>query len=158
MTSARQRRLDAFAAGDRSHGGRHNDWDRLTPFGRYDPVTGEILEAGSMSVAALDRLEMDRGWTYLRQAVQLGVHYVDVSGASPRRRARSACRARLEGQILTGLPVPCTVTVIDPAGDATVIDADAPELDLRCAFPGRYQVRVVSVPHTDAEFVMEVTT
>jgi len=158
--SPKQRRLAAFAAGDRSHTGRHNDWDRLTPFARYCPETGRILETGGMSLAALERLEADRGWVYLRQSADPGLHYVDLSGVRPRRRARAACPARLEGDLLSGLPIPCTVTVTDPAGDVTTIDvtpgdADATALLLGCDYPGRYRVRVASVPYTDGEFVME---
>lgn len=161
MTSPKQRRLAAFAASDRSHVGRHNDWDRLTPFARYCPETGCILETGSMSLAALAQLEADRGWAYLRQSAQPDLHFVDLSGLTPRRRARTACPARLDGDVLTDLPAPCVVTITDPAGDATTIDvtpADgaAPALLLECAYPGRYRVHVASIPHTDGEFDMEI--
>jgi len=157
MTSPKQRRLAAFAAGDRSHTGRHNDWDRLTPFVRYCPETGRILEAGAMSVAAVARMEADCGWSYLRQSADRDLHYVDLSGASPRRRVRSACPARLDGQALSGLPVPCVIIVTDPAGASTTIEADAPALLLQCDYPGRYRVHVASIPHTDGAFEMEVT-
>lgn len=158
MTSAKQRRLVAFAAGDRSHTGRHNDWDRLTSFARYCPETGCILESGSMSLAALEQLEADRGWAYLRQSARPDLHYVDLSGLKPRRRARLACPASLDGRTLNGLPVPCIITVIDPAGDTHTVEGDATALELRCAYPGRYRIRVTSIPHTDGEFDMEATS
>lgn len=156
MTSAKQRRLAAFAATDRSHTGRHNDWVRMVPFARYDLQTGAILEAGQMPVAALDRIEAEKGWRYLRRAADPALHFVDVAADPPRRRARSSCPARLEGTTLRSLPVPCIVTVTDPAGERTVIDCDVDALALSFEFPGTYRLNVASVPYTDGEFELEV--
>lgn len=156
MTSSKQRRLAAFAASDRSHVGRHNDWDRLTSFARYCPETGRILETGSMSLAALDRLEADRGWAYLRQAAQPDLHYVDLSGLTPRRRAKTACPAQINGYILSGQPAESQVTVTDAAGDVTPIDHNGEPVAFQFAFPGAYVIRVASIQHTDGVYSVEV--
>lgn len=156
MTSAKSRRLAAFEASDRSITGRHNDWDRMTPFTRYDPETGAILETGDMAVAALDQMETTKGWAVIRQASERNTHYVDISGLKPRRRCCPTCPATLDGTTLTGLPVPCTITITDESWERTVIENDEPSLKLMFDYPGAYAVTVRSVPYTDGVFTIEV--
>lgn len=148
--------MAAFEASDRTITGRHNDWDRMTPFTRYDADTGAILETGDMAIAALAQLETARGWSVIRQASQRDTHYVDVSGLKPRRRCCAASPAALNGTTLTGLPVPCTVTITDEAWLQTVLECSEPSLELAFDYPGAYAVTVRAVPYTDGVFTIEV--
>lgn len=154
MASPKARRLAAFDSADRSISGRHNDWDRMTPFTRYDPATGEIIETGDMSVAALDRLEAG-GWTCLRQKSQPAVHYVDISGEAPRRRCRKACPAVLTGSTFSNLPSPCTVMITDETFERTCISCDDQALALTFDYPGTYVLTVRAPAYTDGVFTIE---
>lgn len=157
MTSPKQRRLHAMEMGGYDLSGHHEDWVKNADYTRYNPDSGEILSTGSMSIGALHKFEAEYGHTYLRQASQIGVHYVDVSGVKPRRRTRTTCPASLKGYALTGLPVPCTVEIIDYAQDASLIQCDEPDISLDFDYPGRYTATVRSIPHTDGVFTIEVS-
>lgn len=136
--------------------GHHEKWVTTTDYLRYDPETGAILDTGMMSVGAIERFQQE-GHAFLLKRAQLGVHYVDIAASQPRRRTRSACPAALSGQCLTGLPIPCTVEVLDPAHDATLVQCDDPELAIEFEYPGKYTITVRSVAHTDGVFTAEVS-
>lgn len=63
---------------------------------------------------------------------------------------RPACPARLVGDELRGLPVPCTI-LIDDVG----YPCDTPDAELVFTQPGEYTVRVQAWPYMDGVF--EVT-
>ncbi|GHE74700.1 hypothetical protein GCM10019059_37790 [Camelimonas fluminis] len=127
---------------------------RATPFVRYDPATGEVLETGNMAIGAVRYLEQQTGWSYLTRPARLGLDYVDLATKSIAER--TPCPAALDGATLHNLPAPCTVIVTDAAGAQTDIAADAPDLALVFDFPGAYAVSVRCVPHIDGEFSLEV--
>lgn len=157
MTSSKQRRLTAFEQNGFDRAGRHQDWDKPTEFVRYEPGTGEILETGIMPAAGVAYLAENNGWTYLLQSAQLGRHYVDLSGGTPRRRVRSSCPAQIVGHILSGQPVGSRVTVTDAVGDVTLIGHAGEPVELEFDLPGTYVILVESVPHTDGVYTVEVS-
>ena len=127
---------------------------RPTPFTRFDPATGEVLETGNMTIGGVRHLEAQTGWSYLTRPARLGLDYVDLPAQLITER--SPCPAILDGATLRNLPAPCIVTVTDAAGARTEVAADAPELALEFDFPGSYAIRVRSIPHLDGEFSIEV--
>jgi len=154
--SAKQRRLSAFQRNGFDRSGRHEDWDRVTDWLRYDAVTGEVLESGVMPVAGVRHLKETKSWAYLPQSAKIGTHYIDLSGSMPRRRTRSACPAQVSGHVLFGQPASARVTVVDPIGDVAVIDHGGVAVEFEFSLPGTYVIRVESVPHTDGVYRVEV--
>ena len=124
-----------------------------TPFVMFDPATGEILQDGRMTPSAIRRLEADGVGSFLMQAGSFAGHYVDLAAGAV--RPKTACPAELDGLVLTGLPVPCTVEVSNPTYAPSSYAWSDDELELSFGQPGTYRVRVLSVPHLPGEF--EVT-
>lgn len=154
MTSPRQRRLQGFVKADRDRTGIPNDWFRTTPFIRYDPVTGEILEKGTESIAGLKHMSDVSGYHYLPVAGDFNLHYVDT--VKMRRRCKSICPAVLDGLVLRALPRPCRIEISEPATGTEVYELSDPEIALAFDHPGTYTVRVLAVPHLPGEFTVVV--
>lgn len=155
MTSARQRREAAFIAADRDRAtGLPNEWFETTPFIRFDPATGEILEHGHMSLAGLRLLEETQGWTWLPQSGRPDLHYVNP--ATGRRRVKATCPAVLDGMMLRNLPQPCRIEIAEGTTGAQVYAETEAEVELSFDHPGTYTVWVLSVPYTPGEFVVTV--
>jgi hypothetical protein len=131
------------------------DYVTPAPFVRYD-ADGAIVEAGLQGVAFItDRIAAgERVLLALTPhvAVMQGdpVHHVDP--ATRRLRERTACPAALDGLTLTGLPVPCRIEITAPGGAPALYPWDEAALTLSFEHPGRYTVRVLSVPHRPGVF------
>jgi len=150
--SPRQRRLQAFVAADRDRTGIPNEWFEMTPFIRFDPATGEIIQYGTMSLGGLTHLEETQGWSWLPQSGRPDLHYVNP--ATGRRRVKAVCPAVLDGLMLHNLPQPCRIEITEEATGQQVYDETAAEVQLSFDHPGTYTVRVLSVPFTPGEFVV----
>lgn len=125
-----------------------------TPFSRFDPDTGAILETGVMSHAGVQALTDENGWHYIKEASRLGEDYVSLPDLTI--TPRQPCPASLDGLVLSDLPVPCCVKVRDEAGEQFETACDEPSLELEFDYPGTYTVTVVSVPYLDGVFTVEV--
>jgi hypothetical protein len=82
---------------------------RVTPFVKYDPETGAVVEHGTIAVGIIQHL-METGQPYLAGKGQFGVHRV-VNGVL---EEIPLAPATWEGDNLIGLPVPCFVTLAAP--------------------------------------------
>lgn len=134
------------------------DYGTPAPFVRYD-ADGAIFEAGFQGVAFItDRISAgERVLLAVTPHVDVmrgdPVHYVEV--ATRRLRARTACPAEPEGLTLRDLPVPCRIEISSGLGAPAVYAWDAPALTLSFDHPGRYTVRVLSVPHRPGVFEVQ---
>jgi hypothetical protein len=125
------------------------------PFVRYLP-DGTITDMGRMGPAHIES-ERAAGGRILAISGKADVHYIDLSGDRPQRRAKSSCPATLDGLTLRDLPLPCRIEISDPAGGTrTYEEADAAVLELAFDHPGTYRVRVLSAPHTPGAWTVEV--
>ena len=152
MTDSDESAGDVYGPKNVDRQGIELNWFVMTPFVRYEPDTGEILEQGQMSFSAIKHLEQENGWRYLREAGSSNTHYVDVSAATVREK--TACPAMLDGLTLRSLPQPCSIEISNPIGAPTIYDMAAPEVALEFDHPGSYRVRILSVSHLPGAFAV----
>lgn len=110
----------------------------MLTFSKYN-ATGKVLWHGAVPDTMLN-MQDD---TIVFGAVDPATEYVLDRTIVPRR----ACPAALNGATLTGLPVPCTLTVNgqDYAVAETAVTLSFPH-------PGDYEMKVVYWPYMDATF------
>lgn len=134
--------------------GNNLNWFVTTPFVRFNPLTGEILEAGEMSFAGINHLEQAGAGRYLKERGHFDTHFVDVESLAVVEKA--PCPASLDGVVLRNLPRPCRIEISNPVGAPTVYEENAKSVELAFDHAGSYQVRVLSVPHLPGEFEVVV--
>lgn len=130
----------------------HPDWVVHVPFVRFDAATGAITSRGAMGRAQISHERMEVGGI-IPGSGHWDTHFVDLE--MRQIRERTACPAALDGLTLTGLPVPCSVEITAPGSAPSLYAWDEPALTLSFDHPGRYTVRVLSVPHRPGVFEVQ---
>lgn len=156
MTSPKQRRIQAMAAGGYDLSGRHQSWDIMANFVRYDPLTGVVLESGSMAAAAVDKMREQPGRHYLKGSGTRTDHFVDLSSETPELKRKTACPASLTGTIFTDLPIPCVVSVVDESEEQTDIECDEGVINLSFDYGGTYVITISAAQYMNGVFTIEV--
>jgi hypothetical protein len=113
----------------------------------YDLATGEILRfvSGPPETLPLQASE-GQGWLNTT-SVQKDVFVKDGQIVS-----RPRCTATLDGMVLKGLPVPCTVTIGDDVH--TVTEGSGEGVELEFGYPGTYTVSVTAWPYLEKKFTV----
>ncbi|MCJ2009813.1 hypothetical protein [Methylobacterium sp. J-092] len=134
------------------------DYITQANFVEYD-ASGAIMRGGHQGIAFTTDA-MARGERVLMTGMSFRpedvcrTHYVET--ALRHIRVRTECPAVLDGLVLSRLPQPCRIEISSPFATPTFYDWIDPALTLSFEHPGRYTVRVLSIPYLPGVFEVPV--
>jgi hypothetical protein len=121
----------------------------MIPYVHYKTATGRIVMAGTVPLLELveQQQPLRDGCAVLAGEGHWDTHYVSDGQIAP----RPACPAVLQGQQITGIPLPATLTI-----DGAAYAVEAPTVALDLSYPGTiYRLCLQAWPYLDADW--EVT-
>lgn len=126
---------------------------RITQVMMQSPVTAGMLASAETGVCEIP----GAGPSMIQALTFADRHFVDTSAFYPQIRQRLPCPAALDGHTLTGLPLPCTITITVQGDEARTYDVvDSASVAIDFDHPGEYTAVVRSERFLPGEYLIKV--
>lgn len=108
----------------------------------YDVITGEILRSGACPDDIVSLQAVDESEAVLTVKSNDAANYVDLSGSDPVIADRIPLPHSVDGNVISGLPVPVQVRVDGPLMDA--FEVPDGEIEFAPPVPGTYTLTLTA--------------